>query len=212
MPEHAGAERIPGLDREQLEGGARLVWSNWQIPKSRGLMLAYGAGMLLSGALAIFLSYGLFRDLVRTGQGAPAGTGVLLVSGAFAMAGWAIALASAWTLLRLRWTESVTVSAEGVQLAYTGPLAPKPRLIPSQAIWRISYEKIQTRGDRETRFSVNIFYQDGRESLAFWMRSQEKRQLYTLLKEAVTSQGWPYVDFQLSERPGQEQRRDILSS
>ena len=203
MSEREQVEEIPGLTHERSAQGDRLSWPNRSIPKSTGLVLVYAAGLLAAITLGLFLSAGLIQDLMLWRQGAPSGMGTLFMSALIMLTCWGVALVLGASVLRLAWTETVWITSEGIQVDFEGPLAPKGRRIPADEIWRISYEKIQNRRDRESRYSVNVFYQDGRESLAFWMRRQDKHYFYLLLKQAVLNQGWPYVDFRSSERPGQ---------
>ena len=192
-----------GLNLVQDGAGHRITWSNLRIRKSRTLVFGYLTAELITLTLAIFLTSGFIRDLIRTIEGARLGPNVLLVSGLFMAAAWAAAILFSLTLVRVTWTETISIQPDAVEVRSEGLLARAPKVIESGEVWRISYEKIQTRKDRDTRFTVNIFHQEGRESVGFWMRPAEKKILFNLLERAIASQGWPYVDFRFSERPGQ---------
>lgn len=183
--------------------GHLIAWHNMRVPKSKPLLFGYLLAELVALTLTVFLTAGFVRDMLRAVDGIRLGPNVLIVSGLFMAVAWVATITFGLTLVRLTWTESILIQPEQVVIQSQGLLSRAPKLIDGGGIWRISYEKLQTRQDRDTRFTVNIFHQDGRDTVGFWMRTTEKKLLFELLQRAIAAQGWPYVDFRFSERPGQ---------
>lgn len=172
----------------QIENDKDVVrWKNEKLPRNTRLYFSQTVGLLFFIPLATFLSYRLIRELVLFNFTPLDRTG-FYISVLIAIGCWIGAAATAFSFVRLKWTEAIIVGDETITLTCEGPFAYKPKQIVIGDIWRLSYEKYRHNQDQEFRYSVNIIHKD-RTKLAYWMRKQEAYQLYQLLGGILQRRG-----------------------
>ena len=189
-----------GLNAKPTPDGAVIRWSNREIPINRLQFSLYILGWLLITPLTFFLTSSLLQDLVRWQQGLFSGWVSLLISSLFFALSLGATLFITYTLLGWTWEEEISIREEGIQIGFAGWLAPKEKVIPRDDIWRISYERLQSKSDREMNFTLNVFHGSKRETLGFWMNRAAKKNLYLFIQDTIENQGWSYIEFKLKEK------------
>jgi hypothetical protein len=175
-----------GIYRQEQDHDV-ITWTNKDLPRETRLYSIYGVSLFAMLPIAIFLSIRLWREaflpVALTVQGA------LLFSLFIVIVCWLVIGGILYTLLRLTWTETITINQDGVTITQHGFLSWKPQHIPVADIWKLSFEKYKSRRDQESRYTVNIFHKR-RHALAYWMRKEEAHQLYQLLSRIFNQRGW----------------------
>ena len=193
---------FPGLVHHNAPDVGTVVWSNRQIPKNNYRVVAFIAGWLIFTALAIFLTTGFLRDINFLRIGIPQSNVTLVISLLFMFASWWATIYATYYLLRFTWTETIRVSNDDLSILFTGLLTPKGKDISKDDIRRLSFEKIVNLRERESRLTLNIFHANQREILAYWLRQEEKYQLYLLLKNIFSARGWENVEYKAEDESG----------
>ncbi len=182
---------FPGLTYHHEPEADIIVWSNRRLPKNKALYVAFIAGLIISTPLAFFLTASLLKDVYNIPIGLSFSAVEILISLFFVFVSWIATIAILYYLLRLTWTESLKVSDKELSIFYSGILSPKEKRIPARDVWRLSFEKFGHERHQESRFTLNIFSNDKRETLAYWMRAEEGYQLYLLLAKIFEARDWP---------------------
>ncbi|MCP5077865.1 MAG: hypothetical protein GY951_07385 [Psychromonas sp.] len=163
-----------------------MTWSNRQLPRNTKLFVVFVIVFVISAPIAIFLSSQFITDVTTiTLSKFEVFTSLVVVAIAWGSTG-----GSLFYLIRFTWVETITVSTDGVTLNYTGLLAPKEKFISNRDLWRLSFEKYGQERHTESRYTLNIFYDKERATLAYWMRNEECYQLFLLLGQIFDSRGW----------------------
>lgn len=177
---------FPGFEYRHEAGTDIITWSNRHLPPNIRLLAVFITALLVSAPLSLFLTTQLLSDASTiTLSGFE-----IVISIFFVVIGWAAVVGISYYLLRLTWTETVKVSNEGISLLYSGLFAPKDKQISKRRIWRLSFEKYGHERHQESRFTLNIFYDDHRATLAYWMRNEEIYQLFQLLEQLCKNRDW----------------------
>ena len=172
----------------QIKNGNDVIrWKNSDLPRNNRIYFSQTIGMLFFVPLAIFLSYRLVRELILF-DFSPLDRSGFFFSVAIAIICWIGLAATAFSFVRLAWTESVIIDDETIRLTCEGPFAYKTKQIPIGDIWRLSYEKYRHNQDQEFRYSVNIIHKR-RDKLAYWMRNEEAHQLFQLMGGILQRRG-----------------------
>ncbi len=177
---------IQGLEYRREREADIITWSNRRLPRNTKLFVLFIVVFIIALPVSIFLTIQLINDSTNM----TLGLFEFLISLFFVIVGWGAAVGTLYYLLRLTWTESIKISDENVSLLYSGLLAPREKQISGRDIWRISFEKFGHERHQESRFTLNIFHNDNRSTLAYWMRNEENYQLYLLLGQIFTDRGW----------------------
>ena len=184
-----------------LENGVdTFTWSNREIPKDLLLTSGFLSGALVFGILAVFLTIQFLLDLFRLGSVYSISNSEIAISVFFLLAVWAVVVFLGGYLLRITWTETIRVDENGFRLEYEGLFSPNVRVIPERNILRLSFERYGHEHHKESRFSLNLFHDDKRESLAYLMRRRNLMQLFLLLSAIIEERGW-MVDLKAEKLP-----------
>ena len=172
----------------QIENGNDVIrWKNSELPRNNRIYFSQTIGMLFFVPLAIFLSYRLVRELIMFNF-SPLDRNGFFFSVLIAVICWIGLAATAFSFVRLAWTESIIIDDETIMLACKGPFSYKTKHIPIGDVWRFSYEKYRHNQDQEFRYSVNIIHKR-RDKLAYWMRNEEALQLFQLMGGILQRRG-----------------------
>lgn len=192
-------QALPGVTHRR-EGSVDIVaWSNRDIPKDPFYAGLFVLGFAAFSVLAVYLTVRLIEDLLRLGPVAGLTGTEIGISMFFLVAMWIVTLFFGFHIARLAWTESIHVGDDGIGLEYSGPLSPRAKYIRERDLWRLSFERYGEDRTQETRYTVNLFHEDKRESLAYWMRKTEQQQLFLLLAALIKQRGWA-VDLKGEDR------------
>jgi hypothetical protein len=179
---------FPGFEYRHEANTDIITWSNRHLPRNLRLFAVFIIVLFVSAPLSLFLTAQLLSDASTiTLSGFEIVTSIF-----FVIVGWGAVVGTSYYLLRLTWTETIKVSNEGISLLYSGLLAPKGKQISERRIWRLSFEKYGHERHQESRFTLNIFYDDHRATLAYWMRNEEIYQLFLLLEQIFNDRDWSF--------------------
>ena len=190
----------PGVAHTLENGVDTLSWSNRDIPKDALLTGGSVLGTLVFGILAIFLTTQFLADLFRWGSAYSISASEIAISVFFLLAFWTVTIFLGSHLLQITWTETIRVDENGFSLEYEGLFSPKWKVIPERNLWRLSFERYGLEHHKESRFTLNIFHDDQRESLAYWMRRRDLLQLFQLLSTIIEERDWT-VDLKAEKLP-----------
>ena len=195
-------ELFPGLKLHQTPEMDTITWSNKLIPKNKTLYITFIISLIILVLLGTFLTLRLVDDLFLAGDHIALSTSELVVSSFFVFVSWIAVAAICYYLLRISWTEKITISNAEMRLDYSGLLAPKEKSFAAHRIWCLSFERVGNERDQESRFTLNIFdIDDKRQTLAYWIRAEENYKLFLLLEKIFEQRGWS-VQSRTSYRAG----------
>ncbi len=186
---------IPGITYHRKPEIDLIVWSNKNVPKNQFFFLVGLVAWFLWTAIIIYVTSLLFKERSLDEKAILA---YILIFG------WLVSLFLPITLLSIFSTVTIIISEAEIIHVRSGLLAHKKRLKKGQ-VKGISFGHYNTLDGPEMLPTLNIMYQgklifQKRETIALWMRTREKHQLYLLLESILKERGWD-IEYRLKYQP-----------